>query len=87
MLAHYLGGRSAKYLNQDQRSRGQALAVENPQIRPVVDKLRGAVPGTTVRVRINADEAYGMREAGLIDAPTHRRLLEQFKNMPESKST
>lgn len=24
-----------------------------------------------------------MREAGLIDAPTHREVLEQFKNMPE----
>lgn len=83
LLAHYLGGRAAKYLDPNQRSRGQALAVENPQLTPVVDKLRGVAPGSTVRVRLNADEAYALREAGLIDAQTHRALRDQFKNMPE----
>lgn len=61
----------------------QALAAEDPQLAPAIDQLRNAKPGSTVKIRINSDETYSLREAGLIDADTHRALREKFTTMPE----
>lgn len=74
---------AAEYLGSGMQTRGQSLAAQHPKLSPVLEQLQAVEQGAAVDVRLNVAQTEELARAGLIDAPTYKKLQDALTRSPE----